>query len=132
VREYALRETTMERLRSLAACVRRALHESTIAREERVLPAAEELDALASELEDEELVLEPASAVACARLFSDATVSPLLNASPTEELRSRIAQIRAGFAPVSAPVARAWPPAKRRSNRGRSKKRTPKRRSWAR
>jgi hypothetical protein len=101
VREYALRETTMERRHSLAAYVRRALGEATLARDERVLAVAQELAALACELEDEELVLEPASAVACARLLSDVATSPLLSgAFPADDLRSRVAQIRAGFAPT--------------------------------
>ena len=41
----------------------------------------EELEALASELEDEALALEPACAVACTRLFRDAVGSPLLNSA---------------------------------------------------
>jgi hypothetical protein len=60
--------------------------------------AAEELEALASELEDDELALDPACAVACMRLLSDLSASPLLNpALPPEELRSRVRQIRSGF-----------------------------------
>ena len=60
--------------------------------------AAEELEALACELEDEELALDPACAVACMRLLSDVSESPLLNpALPPELLRSRVRQIRSGF-----------------------------------
>jgi hypothetical protein len=100
VRDHALRGTTMERRNRLAAAVRRALEESRVAREERVLAAANELEALAIELEDEELVLEPACAVACVRLLSDIAASPLLDRrQPTAVLRSRVAQIRAGFSP---------------------------------
>jgi hypothetical protein len=99
VRNYALRETSMERRRGLAAYVRRTLQESALARETRVMAAAEELEALASELEDDKLVLDPASAVACVRLLSDVAGSPLLNRGlPTQELRSRVSQIRSGFA----------------------------------
>jgi hypothetical protein len=100
VRDYALREATMERRRSLAAYLRRALEETRVAREARVLAASDELEALASELEDEGLVLDPACAVACVRLLSDVVASPLLNRElPAELLRSRVSQIRAGFAP---------------------------------
>jgi hypothetical protein len=64
----------------------------------RVLALAEELEALVSELEDEELALEPAAAVRCVRLLSDMAESPLLNqALPAEDLRSRVCQIRSGF-----------------------------------
>ena len=53
--------------------------------------AAEELEALAAELEDDELTLVPVSAVMCRRLLTDLVESPLLNpALPPEELRSRL------------------------------------------
>lgn len=102
IRDYALRETTTERRRSLAAYIRSALSESTRMDDARVLLSATELEALARELEDEdeELVFDPASAVACVRLLSDVAASPLLNAGlPAELLRSRVSQIRSGFAP---------------------------------
>jgi hypothetical protein len=100
VLDYALREATMERRRSLAAYLRRALEESRVTGEERVLAACDELEGLACELEDEGLVLDPACAVACLRLLSDVAASPLLNQElPAELLRSRASQIRAGFAP---------------------------------
>jgi hypothetical protein len=100
VRKYALRETSMERRRGLAAYVRRALQESSLAHEARVTAVADELEALASELEDEELALDPACAVACARLLSDVAESPLLNRDvPAGVLRLRVCQIRSGFAP---------------------------------
>jgi hypothetical protein len=64
------------------------------------MAAAEELEALASELEDETLVLDPASAVACVRLLSDVAGSPLLDpALPAEVLRWRVSQIKSGFSP---------------------------------
>jgi hypothetical protein len=100
VRDYALRETTMARRRALALRLRRALREPTIAREARVEAAAEALEALASELEDEQLVLDAASAVACVRLLGDVAESPRPDAGlPTEDVCSRVAQIRRGFAP---------------------------------
>ena len=95
VRAFASREATMERRRSFAALVRSRLRTD----DARLLAVADAFEALASELEDEDLTLEPASAVACTRLLSDFSGSPLLNqALPIEDLRSRIRQIRSGFA----------------------------------
>ena len=92
---YASGETTMERRHTFAALIRSRLNEPA---EARVIAAAEELEALVSELEDDELALDPASAVACARLLSDLGGSPLLNlALAPEELHSRVWQIRSGF-----------------------------------
>ena len=66
----------------------------------RLVAVADELEALASELEDDGLALDPVAAVACVRLLSDIPHSPLLNpAAPVAELRSRILQIRSGFEP---------------------------------
>ena len=95
IRRRAAREATMGRRRTLSAQARWWLREPV---SDRVRVAAAELDALAAELDDETLELDPASAVACSRLLSDAETSPLLNATllPTE-LRSRISQIRSGF-----------------------------------
>ena len=65
--------------------------------------AAEELEALARELEDDELALDRAFAVACMRLLSDVSASPHFNpALPPERLRSRVRQIRSGFEPRQA------------------------------
>ena len=95
---YASRETTKERRHWFAAVIRSVVSQPGPAVVERVQAAAEDLEALASELEDEELALDPACAVACARLVSDPGQSPLLNpALPPEELRSRVRQIRSGF-----------------------------------
>jgi hypothetical protein len=86
---YAAREATMERRQSLAALIRSRLNQPEPAVAARVNAAAEELEALACELEDGELTLDPACAVACMRLLSDPAGSPLLNqALPPEELRS--------------------------------------------
>lgn len=88
----------MERRHSFAALIRGTLRRPAPAFEARVIAVAEELEALASDLDDEELALDPASAVACMRLVSDLAGSPLLNpALPPEELRSRVVQIRSGF-----------------------------------
>jgi hypothetical protein len=97
VRAYASREATMERRRTLAALIRSRLKEPV---EPRIITTAEELEALASELDDGALTLDPACAVACTRLLRDFAESPLLNpALPPEELRSRVRQVRAGFEP---------------------------------
>jgi hypothetical protein len=66
--------------------------------EPSVASAREELEALATELEDDELALDPERAVACMGLLSDLDGSPLLNSAlPPDELRARVRQIRAGF-----------------------------------
>jgi hypothetical protein len=97
---YASRQGTMERRQSFAALIRCQLPQPGLDGDERILAVADELEALAAELDDGALALDPASAVACMRLLSDLEESPLLNrARPTEELRSRIRQIRSGFKP---------------------------------
>lgn len=102
VKAYASREATMERRRSLAALIRCRLPRAGLAVEPRVTAVADELEALASELEDGALVLDPALAVACTRLLSDLADSPLLNvAMAPEDLRSRVRQIRDGLRPSS-------------------------------
>lgn len=104
VQAYARRESTMERRRTFAALIRKELPQPGRAADARIAAVTAELESLAGALEDEGLVLDPASAVACMRLLSDVTVSPLLNrAYPPEELRARICQIRCGFS------ARAFP-----------------------
>ena len=96
IRERAVHETTMERRRVLAAALRSWLREPM---SDRVRTRAEELQALAVELEDERLVLEPVCAVACSRLLDDSERSPLLNpAFPAEDLRAGVLRIRSGFA----------------------------------
>jgi hypothetical protein len=97
---YAARETAMDRRQTFAALIRGIAREPGPALEGRVRAAAEDLEALISELEDDELALDPASAIACRRLLSDLAASPLLNpARPAEDLRSRVLQIRSGFSP---------------------------------
>jgi hypothetical protein len=98
VLDLALREATMERRHTFAALVRAWLDRSETDVDERLRSVADELDALATELEDETLELDPASAVACLRLLTDVMESPLLNRHlPATDLRSRVRQIRAGF-----------------------------------
>ena len=96
---YASREGTMERRLTFAAMVRRELPRPGHVADARLAVVAAELEALVRELEDDALALDPVAAVACFRLLSDVSQSPLLNSpGPPEELRSRICQIRAGFA----------------------------------
>lgn len=98
VRRRAERVATMQRRRALASTVRYLLRHPTPAVETHIRAAAETLETLADELEDDDLALDPASAVACASLIDDVAESPLRNpALPPEDLRSRLTQILAGF-----------------------------------
>jgi hypothetical protein len=98
---YASREAKLERRHALAAVIRSRLTEPEPGCETRLIGVMVELGALASELDDGALALDPACAVACTRLLSDTAESPLLNpALPAEDLRSRVHQIRSGFRPV--------------------------------
>jgi hypothetical protein len=93
---YAVSIATMERRQSMAAMIRTAGCPG-IALEERIHATARELEALAAELTDGDLELDPACAVACLRLVSDVSSSPLLD--PARPPRS--------WALVSAMFARA-------------------------
>jgi hypothetical protein len=98
VRIRALEQTTLERRHSLAMSLRLILNTSGAGTNARVADAADDLEALARELDDDELALDPAAAVACARLLNDPMNSPLLDATaPAEDVRSRVRQIRSGF-----------------------------------
>jgi hypothetical protein len=88
VREYACRETTIARRRDLAITARLRLSLADDA-------TADELEALACELEDSGLELEPVCALECARLLNE----PVL---PPEDLRSHVRRIRSGFHPAPA------------------------------
>jgi hypothetical protein len=100
VRSFAASHATLDRRRSYAALIRARLAPSAAASEPLAAAAADELVALACELEDADLDLDPACAVACRRLLTDLVESPLLNpALPPEELRSHVRRIRAGFEP---------------------------------
>jgi hypothetical protein len=100
VREHALREASMRRRRSLAAELRAMIEQPQLGGELRVSGVVEELDALASQLGDEGLVLTPVSAVACRRLVCDPAESPLFEPSTrSAELHARIRAVRSGFEP---------------------------------
>ena len=95
---YASREATMERRRGFSALIRSVVAAPGPALESRVRAAAQDLEALASQLDDEELALDPGAAVACMRLVRDRTVSPFLNpVLPAADLRSHVHQIQSGF-----------------------------------
>jgi hypothetical protein len=66
---------------------------------ERVKVVSHELEALARELVSPVRSIEPASAVACRRLLTHMTESPLYNAVlPLEDLQMALRRIRAGIA----------------------------------
>lgn len=96
---YASRHASMERRRTFASYIRSRLLTS----DERIAVVAQDLQALATELEDDSLALDPAAAVATMRLLSEPE-SPLLDrAAPPDELRSKVLQIRSGFKPQPLP-----------------------------
>jgi hypothetical protein len=98
VRERAEREATMARRRSSAARIRAVVEASS---DERVVEVEADLKALVAELEDSRLALDPAAAVLCAQLLTDAVESPLLcPEKPVDELRARVRRARAGFASI--------------------------------
>jgi hypothetical protein len=106
VRAYAVRQAGMERRRSFASLVRSSLQRTGVYDEASLGTVADELEALAAELDDDSLTLDPVAAVACLRLVTDVAESPLLNpVLPCEDVRARVRQIRAGFrpAPLTAP-----------------------------
>lgn len=95
VRVRAEREATMANRRSLSRAIRACLEP---AENQRITANAAPLAALAEELADPQLELDPACATACSRLLTDEVTSPLLNSAlPAEEIRSRVVQVRSGF-----------------------------------
>lgn len=98
VRALALAETTPARRRSLAISLRLILNAPGERINARVAGSAEDIEALIHDLDDDELMLDPAEAVACRRLLTYSMNSPLLDASSSaEDVRSRVRQIRSGF-----------------------------------
>ena len=99
VRGRAEHIASMESRRTLAASVRSRLKPAPgFSLPTRVAAVAEELAALADELENEDLALDPQCAVRCLVLLTDCTDSPLLNELlPAQDVQVRIRQIRAGF-----------------------------------
>lgn len=98
VRMRGERAATMDSRTTLASSIRSVLREPGFAPTARVAACASDLEALASELDDDELVLHPVCAVTCVRLLTDDGESPLLNPElPPEDVRARVLRIRAGF-----------------------------------
>ncbi len=91
----------MESRRALAVSVRNRLEPTPgFPLAPRVAAVAQDFEALACDLEDESLGLDPTCAVSCLQLLTDSVESPLLNhVLPAEDIRARLRQIRAGFAP---------------------------------
>ena len=97
VRARAEQEATMANRRSLSRAIRARLEP---AENPRIAANAVPLAALAEELADPQLELDPACAAACSRLLTDEVTSPLLNSAlPADEVRSRLVRIRSGFCP---------------------------------
>jgi hypothetical protein len=91
---FVLRETSMDRRHAFAASIRMWLDEPAT----RIVANAEELEALASELDDERNDIDPECAIACKRLVTDVSTSALLNPMlRREDLHSQIARIRLGL-----------------------------------
>jgi len=92
------RSATMEARHVLSQSIRRLLEPTGYPYAARVRAEAEGLEALARELDDPTLVLEPACAVACKQLLTEPISSPLFNeALPADDAGVRVRQIRAGF-----------------------------------
>ncbi len=102
VRAHAAREATMARRRVCAASLRALV--ATHGETESLAGLAEPLETLAAELEDDALDLDPACAVACARLVYEGDLLLRDLAKVPAVARSRIARIRAGFTPASGRI----------------------------
>jgi hypothetical protein len=101
IRARAEREATLERRHTFAVFLRAWLTDPTPVVELRFRNAAADIESLAADLDDASLELDPACAVACMRLLSDGSTSPLLNpAFSTSDLQARVRKIRSGFRPA--------------------------------
>ena len=97
VLSYASRDACMERRSNSAALVRSWLCTAAPWATHRSSPRPRSSRARV-ELEDRELELDPACAVACRRFLTDGTVSPLFDDAPRrEDIESWIVRIRDGF-----------------------------------
>jgi hypothetical protein len=96
VRLRAEQSATTERRHSLALSIRWTVEQTPLLT--RVAATRAELEALAGALDDPELSLDPASAVACERFLRDHVASPLFNPTlPGEDVRAQLHRIRSGF-----------------------------------
>jgi hypothetical protein len=103
VRDRAAQAATMKSRHALASSARILLSRPELVAVGRVSVLADELTTLAARLDDEQLELDPAAAIACERLLGDVIESPLRNPSlPLEDARARIVQVLAGFRPRGA------------------------------
>lgn len=94
VRDYAARDARMERRAYFAELARSWARTPDVT----IAEVGDELEELARELEDATLDLDPAAALACRRFFTEPMASPLFDGvHPTDDLRSCITRIRAGF-----------------------------------
>ena len=102
VRSVAARSVTMARRRDGAEAIRVQLASPAPLVADRIEKNRSVLEALADELDDDQLLLDPVCAVTCERLLTDPSASPLLNETlPADDLRARVGWIRAGFRPRS-------------------------------
>jgi len=94
----------LENRRALAASIIWRLEHASALRDPdgRLHVIAPELAALALELADETLALDPLRAVECERLLTDCATSPLVDcAACVEDVVASVRRIRAGFAPCN-------------------------------
>ena len=83
--------------RRLSRAIRALLE---LAENPRVMENGDQFAALADDLANVLLELDPACAAACSRLLGDYVWSPINNDMlPAEDVRSRLVQIRSGFHP---------------------------------
>ncbi len=102
----AERAAAMASRRVLAASARRAVANARYAGSGRVLGFAPQLEALAAELDRDDLELDRVHAMLCERLLRD-TCSPLYDAElPAAELVAQLNHIRSGFSEARDPRAR--------------------------
>jgi hypothetical protein len=95
VRRRAEQEACMVNRRRLGRAIRWRVE---FGANPRIGANADQLAALADELDDPLLALDPNCAVVCTRLLTDPVGSPLNNSAlPAEDVRSRVVQIRSGF-----------------------------------
>jgi hypothetical protein len=104
IRTHAQKAASKANRRQLAQSIRALLADPSYAEPDRVSACAEELEQLAAGLEDLELDFDPACAIACTRLLTDAVASPLFNAAlPAEDARAALLRIEAGLVALEVP-----------------------------
>lgn len=105
VRTRAEQIALLETRRALAISIRWRLEHATAFTDPdgRLLRIAPEIAALADDLADETLELDPLRAVECERLLTDGLTSPLVDPTASvADLYAWICRIRAGFRPRGA------------------------------